>query len=279
MDNEKMARFIAEQRKNKGMTQKELAEKLGVTDKAVSKWERGLCCPDISLLSTLSDVLEVSSSELLNGEKSQVSDTTDVGEIVQTTLQYADKVTKSNSKNIRGTFAIVISGLFILAIMVCLICNFAITGELTWARFPISSLVYLWIIAMPAILWGKQGGYISLISISILTIPFLFVLEKIIGVEGLIMPMGTPISIISIIYLWVVYLLIDRTKWPQYITIAVVFIAALPLSIGVNYIVSQHTGEPFTDIWDILNYGILVIIAASTFVCGYMKCNHSDKAL
>ncbi len=65
----KMAQFISELRKEKKLTQKGLAEQLGVTDKAVSKWERGLSCPDISLLSKLSKILGVTTSELLNGEK------------------------------------------------------------------------------------------------------------------------------------------------------------------------------------------------------------------
>lgn len=50
MNNENMAQFIQETRKARGMTQKQLAEKLNVTDKAVSKWERGIGCPDISVV-------------------------------------------------------------------------------------------------------------------------------------------------------------------------------------------------------------------------------------
>ena len=65
----KMAQFIAKLRKENKLTQKQLAKYLGVTDKAVSKWERGLSCPDISLLSKLSYTLGVTTSELLSGEK------------------------------------------------------------------------------------------------------------------------------------------------------------------------------------------------------------------
>jgi len=70
MDTKKMALFISELRKSHNMTQKALAEKLNVTDKAVSKWERGLSCPDVSILAPLADILEVTISELLIGEKS-----------------------------------------------------------------------------------------------------------------------------------------------------------------------------------------------------------------
>lgn len=60
--------LIAQTRKEKGMTQLELAEKLGVTDKAVSKWERDLSCPDIQSLPTLAEVLGLSLEELMQGK-------------------------------------------------------------------------------------------------------------------------------------------------------------------------------------------------------------------
>ena len=59
--------FISERRKAIGLTQKELAERLGVTNKAVSKWETGGGMPDVSMLRKLSEILEVSVDELLAG--------------------------------------------------------------------------------------------------------------------------------------------------------------------------------------------------------------------
>ena len=53
MNVKKVGEFIKQKRKDKKLTQKELAEKLSITDRAISKWERGLCCPDISLLKEL----------------------------------------------------------------------------------------------------------------------------------------------------------------------------------------------------------------------------------
>ena len=69
MNNEKMGKFICDMRKSQKLTQKDLAEKLKITDKAVSKWERGISCPDISLLVPLAQALSVTTSELLNGER------------------------------------------------------------------------------------------------------------------------------------------------------------------------------------------------------------------
>lgn len=69
MNTKKTGKFIAERRKALSLNQKQLAEKVGVTDKAVSKWETGRSAPDISLLIPLSSVLDVGVTEILNGEK------------------------------------------------------------------------------------------------------------------------------------------------------------------------------------------------------------------
>ncbi|MCQ2412202.1 MAG: helix-turn-helix domain-containing protein [Sphaerochaetaceae bacterium] len=67
MDSLKTGKLICESRKRHGLSQKELAERVFVSDKAVSKWERGLSFPDISKLIPLSEVLEISLYDILTG--------------------------------------------------------------------------------------------------------------------------------------------------------------------------------------------------------------------
>lgn len=67
MDAGKTGKFIAEKRKAMNITQNELAERLHITDKAVSKWERGLSFPDISILIPLAEILNISLYDLLKG--------------------------------------------------------------------------------------------------------------------------------------------------------------------------------------------------------------------
>ena len=67
MNSEKIGKFISRKRKMKNLTQKELANKLHITDKAVSKWERGLSLTDISVLIPLSEILNVGLYDLLKG--------------------------------------------------------------------------------------------------------------------------------------------------------------------------------------------------------------------
>ena len=75
--------MIAELRKQHGMTQLELAEKMGVTDKAVSKWERDLTCPDINSLPNLAQVLGVSVEDLMQVKKEAEAPVSKVAEIME----------------------------------------------------------------------------------------------------------------------------------------------------------------------------------------------------
>ena len=68
MDQKKIGKYIADKRKALGLTQVQLAEKLNMSNKSVSKWERGVCLPDVSLYSKLCDVLGISLNEFLAGE-------------------------------------------------------------------------------------------------------------------------------------------------------------------------------------------------------------------
>ena len=69
MNQEKIGKFIAQMRKEKNLTQEELGNMLGITKNAISKWERGLSLMDLALLKPLSEILEVSINEILQGEK------------------------------------------------------------------------------------------------------------------------------------------------------------------------------------------------------------------
>lgn len=86
-----MGKFISELRKEKGMTQKDLAEKLSVTDKAVSKWETGRSAPDIALLISLSEILGVTVIEILNGKKIEKEKFPEVGDEVIVETIKSDK--------------------------------------------------------------------------------------------------------------------------------------------------------------------------------------------
>lgn len=97
MDYVKTGQFIAERRKQLNLTQKQLGEKLNVTDKAVSKWERGLGYPDVSILGELSEILGVGIGEILNGEYND--SLKDNSLFVKKAVDYSKKITEDNIYN------------------------------------------------------------------------------------------------------------------------------------------------------------------------------------
>lgn len=110
MDNIRIGKFIAQRRKELGYNQKELAEKLNITDKAVSKWETGRSSPDVSMLIPLAEELGVSVTEILNGEKiSEEKIPTASNEIIVKSLK------KSKSKKI---LALILALALLLSIFV-----------------------------------------------------------------------------------------------------------------------------------------------------------------
>ncbi len=121
MNQEKIGKFILELRKEKNMTQQELADKIGVTDRAISKWENGRGMPDLSLMRPLCEELGISINELISGERLNKKEYQEKSEEnIINTINYTNK--KINRT--KNTFIVVI--LIILVIIVMFITMFCI---------------------------------------------------------------------------------------------------------------------------------------------------------
>lgn len=114
MDNQKIGEFISSLRKEKGLTQSELASTLNITTQAISKWERGRGCPDISLLDDLSRILDVSILEILKGRKLDKDEKLDNKNLIET-MKFTKEKTKSTIKKISNIILIAI--IFIITII------------------------------------------------------------------------------------------------------------------------------------------------------------------
>lgn len=120
MDNIKTGTLIKELRKEKGITQKELAGLLYITDRAVSKWERGLCAPDISLLEPLAKALDVSIIELIEGKRAvQTEYTKEVEERTKNVIDYSKSEIAHKVGTVRKKYLSIIAACLAVAILVC----------------------------------------------------------------------------------------------------------------------------------------------------------------
>lgn len=102
MDKEKFGAFVAQLRKEQGLTQKELADRLFISNKAVSKWETGVSIPDVGLLIPLAQVLGVTITELLSGERQKhPMDTQQVEDVVKKAISFAEEAPRRSRQENR----------------------------------------------------------------------------------------------------------------------------------------------------------------------------------
>ncbi len=112
MNQEKIGKFIAENRKLKKMTQVELAEKLGVSDRSVSKWENGRCMPDLSLFEPLCTELGITINELLSGERLKKEEyQKELEKNIVNTIDYSQKQIENQKRKL--SYIIMVIGILI----------------------------------------------------------------------------------------------------------------------------------------------------------------------
>lgn len=141
MDAKQLGPFIAERRKELGMTQAILAEKLHVTDKAISRWERGIGLPDINSIEALADALDVSLIELMQAQRNEQENisTKEAEKLLVDTIQLSkttNKITKCIGSAILLVFVIISILLLLLLIsdgkIVMYSVGSIITGLIAW---------------------------------------------------------------------------------------------------------------------------------------------------
>lgn len=133
MDQKKIGRFISELRKEQSITQLELANRLGVTDRAISKWENGRGLPDVSLFQPLCKELHVSVNELLQGERNEIKDTETLS--AETILEYSRYLKQKEKCKTMGSVILMLAILLLSVITVLLISNKTFFGTMYHSDF------------------------------------------------------------------------------------------------------------------------------------------------
>lgn len=182
------AKFISEKRSAAGLTQKELAERLYVTDTTVSKWERGLSYPDISLISSICRELNITEHEFITASDDSTS-----------------RTEKKQAKRYRGfvhAYQLGLTGSYVIALVTCFICNLAVDHTLSWFFIVLASLVFAFSVTILPTLLKKYRALITFGSATILLHLLLFVCSLYTG--GWYFSMGFPIANISLIIPWLI---------------------------------------------------------------------------
>lgn len=117
MDQKKIGSFLKELRKEKGMTQEQLAEHFGVSDRTVSRWENGNNMPDLDILIEISDYYEIDLREILNGERKSENMNKEIKETVLQAVDYTNTEAEKYNKRVRICNAIALFLILIYTLM------------------------------------------------------------------------------------------------------------------------------------------------------------------
>jgi hypothetical protein len=202
-------------------------------------------------------------------------------------------------KNNKLVFMIFTLACFV-AVGVCLIVDMASNQQITWAVLPLLSIAFGWAVLSPLLLEKhgiviisntdaittralspssvkKHGVLLSLGAVTLLILPYLYLLNRITTTIDWFVPIGLPSAIAGIIALWVLFSLFRFAKMNIWGKLAIsTFLLGAVISPVVNYFVDKHTGQnPFS--WDIF-LTIMVTVAASAVlgISGYMKSKPGD---
>lgn len=193
MNQEKIGKFIFECRKNKEMTQSELAEKLGVTDKSISNWENGRNMPDLSLFKPLCDILDISINDLISGEKVSKDKYQDkFEENIISTIEYTNTKIKEKNNIIRVLF-------LVFGLMISITAMTIFPSESSWGS-----------------IYSVIGILISLVGFSKFTKKFKYV-------KRLLLNLGFFVILLSMFYILDYVSVISMHQAPRFSTYKVTF--------------------------------------------------------
>lgn len=273
MENGKIGPFIRQLRKDRHMTQKELASRLNVTDKAVSKWELGTSLPDVALLLPLAEALGVSVTELLGGAPETPPQTPEAlardtaGDI----LSYTQKTASQRRERLRLWLFAGASGTFLLSAAVCWVCDTALNRTLSWSLIVDLSLLLAWVVLLPLLTARRHALPLALGALSAAILPYLNLLGRLLG-DPRVFRFGLPIAPAAALYLWAGWAVWRKLRHRRLCAAGTVLL----LTAGLSLFVSAVTGTLTSGgriLWG--NSLFTLVAAAACFLADYVLRHRS----
>lgn len=223
--------FIMELRKEKGLTQKQLADQLHISDRTVSKWERNIGYPDISMLQPLAEAFDIDVDILLAGQRGDT-------QMQKQGSSYLIDYMLAHMKKNTHTLSYVLCMLGMLAILICGVCDYAMTSSFSWSLLVAASIIFAVSIICAMLLIKEERILKTAAFISIAVFPYLWFIEIVLQQAWFVYPC-LPIAVLSICYAWFVILLSRFWNAPVCMKIAVTLAFAPVLSMLINLILGE----------------------------------------
>lgn len=261
MEENQIGTFIRNRRLELGMTQQQLADRLGITDKAVSKWERCVSYPDITLLRELAEALDISVTELLAGERDSAPPQVPpaVEEVVVDTVAYAEAARQKNNRGWRFWLFVALTANCLLAALVLFILYWVAGSHGKQSiLLAMKCVAFGWAICCPLLRWERYpvAGTLGIITVGI--VPFLYQIAQARRKWAYL------VALVSAAYLWGVYFIcrgsLRRRKWRA---------AGWSLLLGIPLTVGLYIILRIADISMNAPYSI-ILLALAAGVCFLM---------
>ena len=270
MDNEKIGPFIRQLRKERHLTQKELAAMLNITDKAVSKWELGASLPDVALLLPLAEALDISVTELLGGLRSPGSPPQALDTPPQDTagdiLSYTERASSQRREKLRLWLFAGASGTFLLSAAVCWACDTALNGTLSWSLIVDLSLLLAWVVLLPLLTARRHALPLALGALSAAILPYLYLLGRLLG-DSRVFRFGLPIAPAAVLYLWAGRAVWRKLRCSRLSAAGIILLLTAGLNLFVNAVTGAITSGGRTLRGDSL---FTLVLAAACFLADYV---------
>ena len=231
MKDSSLGSFLQQLRKENQLTQKELASQLHVTDKAVSKWERDLSAPDISLLIPLAQILGVSTTELLQGRRMADPPQAETESSVAEALRYSDRQVRHRLRRLWAHALLLFSALCLLAAGICLLCDFCLSGRLSWSLIVLLSLALAWVVTVPLFQAKVHRVRACFLALSLALIPYLLGLWTLLPLP---LPFTLATAAVSLAGLWAAYGVCRKLRHRPWRAAGAVLLLTSPVSFLID---------------------------------------------
>jgi len=180
-----------------------------------------------------------------------------------------EKIMKKNK-----VYEILFVVLLLIGIMVCTVCDIAISGTYTWSLVPVSAIVFAWVALLPIKRYGKKGIGASLVILNICIITYLYALNNVVKDTKLLFSVGMRMSAVSIIYLICIFGIFKILRKKRFTAMGFSLLLGIPMCIIINVNLSEMFRQPLLDLWDLLAILALFVLSIIAFL---FQLNNSRK--
>ncbi|MGO4937512.1 helix-turn-helix domain-containing protein [Fundicoccus sp. Sow4_H7] len=252
--------YLRSLRLEKNLSEKDVSEALGLTERVVHQWENGVHLPQVTILQPLANLYNVSAEDIING-----SNQSETAERVITDPLFFEYATTSSIEQVdlsRKKSLSLVSLILLVVVLASVLIDFLTIGHLTWSAIVLISVGFAWGSIIPIFLVKNQPVLTSMVTLSILTIPYLYLLDKVLRLDGILIRIAIPVAVAAYIYLWGIYIAYRYLDFTWIRIGMVAAFGAVALSTVINLILRMNIETPFFTFWNIFTIVIFAAIGA-----------------